>query len=142
VQAQLGALSLLVDVRSYEWATFYADVRRGDFELYSLAWVGVGDPDVYYRIFHSRMVPPEGSNRAAYANPRMDALLEAARATLDHGERVHLYAEVQRLAADDLPVVPLWWADNVVVHSRRLAGFVPAPDGDLRWLASAHLEAR
>jgi peptide/nickel transport system substrate-binding protein len=139
VQAQLGALSLLVDVRSYEWATFYADVRRGDFELYSLAWVGVGDPDVYYRIFHSRMVPPEGSNRAAYANPRMDALLEAARATLDHGERVRLYAEVQRLAADDLPVVPLWWADNVVVHSRRLRGFVPAPDGDLRWLAAAHL---
>ncbi|HEY2385624.1 MAG TPA: ABC transporter substrate-binding protein [Candidatus Binatia bacterium] len=140
VQAQLGALSLLVDVRSYEWATFYADVRRGDFELYSLAWVGVGDPDVYYRIFHSRMVPPEGSNRAAYANPRMDALLEAARATLDPGTRVRLYAEVQRVAADDLPVVPLWWADNVVVHSRRLAGFVPAPDGDLRWLASAHLE--
>lgn len=139
VQAQLGALSLLVDVRSYEWATFYADVRRGDFQLYSLAWVGVGDPDVYYRIFHSRMVPPDGSNRTAYANPGMDALLEAARATLDPGERSRLYAEVQRLAADDLPVIPLWWADNVAVHSRRLRGFVPTPDGDLRWLASARL---
>jgi len=140
VQAQLGALSLLVDVRSYEWATFYADVRRGDFQLYSLAWVGVGDPDVYYRVFHSRMVPPDGSNRTAYASPSMDALLEAARATLDHGERSRLYAEVQRLAADDLPVIPLWWADNVAVHSRRLRGFVATADGDLRWLASARLD--
>jgi peptide/nickel transport system substrate-binding protein len=85
------------------------------------------------------MVPPDGSNRTAYANPSMDALLEAARATLDHGERRRLYAEVQRLAADDLPVIPLWWADNVAVHSRRLRGFVATPDGDLRWLASARL---
>ena len=139
VQAQLGDLDLLVDVRGYEWATFYADVRRGDFQLYSLAWVGVGDPDVYYRIFHSRMLPPEGNNRAAYVNPAMDALLEAARATLDRADRQRLYAEVQRLAAEDLPVIPLWWADNVVVKSRRLVGFVPAPDGDLRSLAFAHL---
>ncbi len=141
VQAQLGALALIVDVRSYEWATFYADVRRGDFQLYSLAWVGVGDPDVYYRIFHSRMAPPDGSNRAGYANPAMDALLEAARTTLDRAERRRLYAEVQRLAARDLPIIPLWWADNVVVRNRRLVGFVPAPDGDLRSLASARLLA-
>lgn len=141
-QADLAAVDLLIDVRSYEWATFYADVRRGDFQLYALAWVGVADPDVYYRIFHSSMLPPAGSNRGAYANPRMDALLEAARATLDRDERRRLYADVQRLAADDLPVIPLWWADNVVVKSRRLTGFVPAPDGDLRSLATAHFAAR
>jgi peptide/nickel transport system substrate-binding protein len=137
-QANLAALGLLVDVRSYEWATFYADVRRGDFELYALAWVGVGDPDVYYRIFHSRMQPPAGNNRAAYANPAMDALLDAARATLDRDERRRLYGAVQRLAAEDLPIIPLWWADNVVVKSRRLEGFVSAPDGDLRTLAHVH----
>ena len=136
-QAELGTLGLLVNVRSYEWATFYADVRRGNFELYALAWVGVSDPDVYYRVLHSRMQPPAGSNRGAYANPAMDALLEAARGTLDRTERRRLYAEVQRLAAEDLPVIPLWWAENVVVKSRRLTGFVPAPDGDLRSLARA-----
>lgn len=141
-QDELGMIGLSVDVRSYEWATFYADVRRGDFQLYALAWVGVADPDVYYRIFHSSMRPPQGNNRGAYANATMDALLEAARATLDREERRRLYAEVQRLAADDLPVIPLWWADNVVVKSRRLTGFVPAPDGDLRSLATARLEER
>ncbi|TMA80996.1 MAG: ABC transporter substrate-binding protein, partial [Deltaproteobacteria bacterium] len=141
-QDELGTIGLLVDVRSYEWATFYADVRRGDFQLYSLAWVGVADPDVYYRIFHSSMQPPVGTNRGAYANPAMDALLEAARATTDRDERRRLYAEVQRLAADDLPVIPLWWADNVLVKSRRLVGFVPSPDGGLRSLATARFEER
>jgi peptide/nickel transport system substrate-binding protein len=140
-QAELGALGLGLDIRSYEWATFYEDIRRGNFELYSLAWVGVSDPDVYYRIFHSRMQPPAGNNRGAYANPAMDRLLEAARRSDDRDARRRLYAEVQRLAAEDLPVIPLWWADNVVVHSRGLDGFTPAPDGDLRGLARARFAA-
>ena len=136
-QHDLARLGLGLDVRSYEWATFYSDIKRGNFELYALAWVGVRDPDIYHRIFHSTMTPPAGMNRGAYANPALDALLARARATEDRAERRRLYGEVQRLAAEDLPVVPLWWAQNVVVKHRALAGFVPAPDGDLRSLATA-----
>jgi len=36
--------------------------------------------------------------------------------------------------------VPLWWTDNVVVKSRALTGFTPAPDGDLRSLAAARFD--
>jgi len=139
-QHDLGHIGLGLDIRSYEWATFYDDIRRGNFELYALAWVGVRDPDVYYRIFHSTMQPPTGTNRGAYANPEMNALLVAARATEDRTERRRLYAAVQQLAAEDLPVIPLWWAENVVVKNRTLRGFRPAPDGDLRSLASATFE--
>ena len=141
-QADLAKLDLALDVRSYEWATFYADIRRGNFELYALAWVGVRDPDVYFRIFHSSMQPPAGNNRGGYADRRMDALLEAARVAADREERRRIYAEVQRLAADELPVIPLWWSDNVVVKSRALEGFVTAPDGNLRSLAVARLGDR
>jgi len=136
-QHDLGRLGLLLDVRSYEWATFYDDIRRGNFELYSLAWVGVRDPDVYYRIFHSTMRPPTGVNRGGYADPAMDDLLAAARTTEDRPERRRLYGEVQRRAAEDLPIIPLWWAQNVVVKSRALVGFEPSPEGDLRSLAKA-----
>jgi len=65
----------------------YADIRRGNFELYALAWVGVSDPDVYFRIFHSSMRPPAGNNRSEYSNRRMDALLEVARRTADRAQR-------------------------------------------------------
>jgi peptide/nickel transport system substrate-binding protein len=136
-QADLARIGLGLDVRSYEWATFYADIRRGAFEVYSLAWVGVRDPELYYRLFHSRMTPPAGNNRGGYANATMDGLLDAARHEVDRERRRHLYGEVQRLAAEDLPIIPLWWSDNVVVKSRALEGFTPAPDGDLRSLATA-----
>ena len=136
-QADLSRIGLGLNVRSYEWATFYDDVRRGNFELYSLAWVGVRDPDVYFRILHSTMRPPLGNNRGGYANSTIDSLLEHARHTPDRSQRRNAYAEVQRLVAEDLPMIPLWWTDNVVVKARALHGFEPSPDGDLRSLARA-----
>ena len=53
-------------------------------------------------------------------------------------------SSVTALAAEvalDRPFVPLWWTDNVAVHSRRLRGFVPSPSGDLRGLAAAWWES-
>ena len=44
IQAQLAAVGIAVDVRTYEWGTLYADVRAGDFELAAMSWVGVAIP--------------------------------------------------------------------------------------------------
>lgn len=140
IQAALGAVGIAVDVRSYEWGTLYADVRKGRFELCALTWVGVGDPDLYRLVFHSTMRPPAGYNRGGYASPVMDRLTERGRRTLALDARRPIYARIQRRAAHDLPVLPLWWEDRVVVASRRLHGFTPAPDGDLRSLARARMD--
>ncbi len=83
------------------------------------------------------MQPPEGWNRGRYASRVMDRLTARARTTIDPAARRTLYARVQRRAAHDLPVMPLWWEDRVVVHTRRLQGFEPSPSGDLRGLAHA-----
>jgi peptide/nickel transport system substrate-binding protein len=118
-------------VRSYEWGTFYADVKKGNFHLYSLAWVGVVDPDVYYNLFHSASVPPDGNNRGRYRNPEIDALLERGRREMNLDERRRIYGEVQRIVARDLPYIPLWWWRNVAVMQPTLRGFELYPDGNL-----------
>jgi hypothetical protein len=46
---------------------------------------------------------------------------------------------VQRWAAHDLPVLPLWWEERVVVATARLHDFTPQPSGDLGGLARAVL---
>jgi peptide/nickel transport system substrate-binding protein len=137
IQAQLAHVGIALDVRTFEWGTLYADVRSGNFQLSALAWVGVSDPDLYYLAFHSSMQPPEGFNRGRYRSRVMDRLTARARTTSDPAARRALYARVQRRAARDLPVAPLWWEDRVVVHTRRLQGFEPSPSGDLRGLAQA-----
>ena len=140
IQANLAEVGIAVEVRTYEWGTLFADVRAGSFELCALAWVGVGDPDLYYLAFHSTMQPPDGYNRGGYSSPVMDRLTVRGRHVLDPNLRRAIYARVQRRAAHDLPVVPLWWEDRIVVQTRRLQGFEPAPDGDLHGLAGAWMD--
>src|SRR5437764_50612 len=94
VQAELGAVGIAVDVRVYEWGTLYADVRSGNFELASLAWVGVTDPDLYYLAFHSTMMPPAGYNRGAYVSRVTDRLTKAGRQTFEPARRRAIYARV------------------------------------------------
>ena len=66
IQQNLRAIGIALDVRTYEFATLYADVLKGNFQLFTLQWVGgaVADPDILRRVFHSSQVPPAGFNRA------------------------------------------------------------------------------
>jgi peptide/nickel transport system substrate-binding protein len=128
---QLQAVGIELEIRAYEWGTFYSDVKKGNFHLFSLAWVGIMDPDIYFQIFHSRSVPPDGNNRGRYVNPELDRLLERGRQSVQIAERRAVYGEVQKIVARELPYVPLWWVKNVIVQQSTLRGFVPYPDGDL-----------
>jgi len=128
---QLARVGIELEVRTYEWGTFYGDIQKGNFHLYSLSWVGITDPDIYFTLFHSRSTPPSGNNRGRYRNPEVDQLLEEGRKSLNLEERKRIYGGVQKILALDLPTIPLWWQKNVVVMKRNIAGFVPYPDGDL-----------
>jgi len=139
LQAMLKRVGIELDIRSNEFATFYSDVQHGNFDLMSLQWVGFSDPDHYYSIFDSKMMPPIGMNRGHYSNPEMDRLLDAGRTTLDVDARRKIYGQVQQLAADELPYVSLWWDDIVIVMNRDLSGFEPTPSGSLRSLATVRI---
>jgi ABC-type transport system substrate-binding protein len=137
--AMLAKVGIELRIRTFEWPTFYTDVQRGNFDLTSMAWIGINDPHHYYMVFDSAMTPPRGLNRSGYSNPQMDRLLEKAEAALDPARRKAIYSEVQKLAAHDLPYISLWWQDNVAVMSREVSGFQPFPNGSLRSFASISL---
>jgi peptide/nickel transport system substrate-binding protein len=137
LKEQLQQVGIELEIRAYEWGTFFSDVKKGNFHLYSLAWVGVMDPDIFFQIFHSASVPPSGDNRGRYSNRELDRLLEQGRTTSDVTARKLIYARVQKILAEDLPYVPLWWWKNVVVKNPSLQGFTPYPDGDLISLKQA-----
>ncbi|MFN2426838.1 MAG: ABC transporter substrate-binding protein [Candidatus Binatia bacterium] len=139
VAANLAEVGIEVSIESYEWGTFFADIGGGDYDLYSLAWIGIRDPDLYRVVFPSAMTPPAGSNRGFFANRRMDRLTERGRREADPARRRALYRRVQRVAARTLPYIPLWWPKNVVAMSSRLKNFTPHPAGDLGALTKSRV---
>lgn len=140
--AQLANVGIHIDIRSYDWGTFFSDIQRGDFHLYSLQWVGIGDPDILRQVLHSEMRPPAGNNRAGFVDRRTDLLSARARTEPRAEARRRLYGRIERRVARLLPYVPLWWPERIVVSSQRLAGFRPHPAGDLLGLLEARVEPR
>jgi len=135
-QQQLREVGISLDIRSYEFATFFSDVTHGEFQMYSLRWVGGNeDPDIFEYVFHSH----GGANRQFYRNPRVDALIDAARREIDQGARKQLYASLQQILAQDLPYIDLWYFDNVMVSSRRVNNLTLNPAGDYEFLRTAEL---
>jgi peptide/nickel transport system substrate-binding protein len=140
LQQQLAEAGLALDIRSFEAATFQADVAKGAFQFYSLRWIGGNqDPDMFENVFHSSKFPPNGANRGFYSNPRVDALIDEGRRTLDPVRRKVIYAELQRILATELPYIHLWYLDNVLVYRRRVLGLTLNPSGNYDFLRTAEL---
>jgi peptide/nickel transport system substrate-binding protein len=140
LQQQLREVGIALDIRTFEFATFLSDVIRGNYQLHTLRWVGGNeDPDIFEYVFHSAKFSPKGGNRTFYANPRVDALIDQARTEPDQNTRKQIYAEIQRIMANDLPYIDLWYYENVMVHTRRVHKLTLNPPGNYDFLKTAEL---
>src|SRR5258708_4635359 len=120
MQQQLREAGIALDIRSFEFATFFSDVTHGAFQMYGLRWIGGNeDPDIFEYAFHSAKFPPNGANHGFYSDLRVDTLIDNARREIDPKVRKPLYAEVQQILADDVPYINLWDFDSGLVHHRR-----------------------
>jgi peptide/nickel transport system substrate-binding protein len=136
IQQDLQRVGVAVDIRSYEFATLYADVIVGTFQAFTLQWAqgALADPDILRRVFHSSQTPPAGFNRGYYSNPKVDALLDEASGATDSDRRRELFAEVQRIVAEEVPYISLWHIRNVIVAQRTLTGLRLSPIADFSFL--------
>jgi len=141
LQQQLQKTGIALDIRSYEFATFYADVQKGAFQLYSLRWLGYAnqDPDIFENVFHSASFPPRRANRGFYSNPDVDRLIDQGRRTVDQQERKQIYGEIQQILARDLPYIDFWYGDNVMVCSSRVRNVHFGVSADYEFLNTVEL---
>lgn len=140
LQQQFARVGIALDLRSNEFATFYSDVTRGAFQMYSLRWIGGNEqPDIFGYAFSTARIPPKGANRGRYSNLELDQFLDDAATSLDTNKRRVDYAQAQQILARDLPAINLWYKDTVAVHNRRVTHLEPTPSGNYTFLRTAEL---
>jgi peptide/nickel transport system substrate-binding protein len=143
IVSMLGEVGIGVELRVNEFATFFADVKKGNYQMFSLQLPEIAEPNLYATFFASNRIPTRanldaGYNRVRYRNPELDRLLDEGRREMDRVKRKAIYAEVQRILARDVPVVSLWHEDNVAAMRREVEGFQVLPTAQLTSLARTY----
>ena len=123
IQADLQAVGLKVKIETYEWNAFLGVVNpglEGKADMAEMAWM-TNDPDTLpFLALRTGAWPDKGGfNSGYYSNPKVDELLEAARASTDQNERARLYQEMQTIVQEDAPwVFVANWKQNAVTSDK------------------------
>jgi len=143
LQQQLRDIGIALEVRSFEFATFYSDISKGAFQMYTLRWLGGNeDPDIFGYAYDSHRFPPRGANRGRYVNAVLDGLIKEAARSSDQALRRADYVKVQQILAAELPSINLWYLDAVLVHTRRLENIQISSSGNFDFLRTATVTER
>jgi peptide/nickel transport system substrate-binding protein len=81
-----------------------------------------------------------GANYPGFSDAAMDADIAAAEGELDPAKRKLIWADMQRIYADQLPVLPLFFRSEAHVTPTWLRGYVPTGHADLstEWAENWH----
>ena len=123
IQADLAAVGLNVEIQTYEWNTFLAEVNpglEGKGDMAQMAWM-TSDPDTLpFLTLRTAAFPEQGGfNSSYYSNPEVDELLDRARVSTDREERGELYRQVQAVVNEDAAwLFVANWKQNAVVTAQ------------------------
>ena len=138
IQSNLQEIGLAVAVKSFDSAQFPAEILQPQTMMFrQLVTFTYPSPDAgLYPLLHSKSV---GTNLPRYSNQELDRLLDEARATLDAASRRKLYAEAERVALADMPVIPVFHYKAAGVMSKVLDNVIFMPSG---YMAYGNAELR
>ncbi len=104
VAAQLAEVGITANLETLEWGAYLEQVYFGrHYTLTTLGHTGRLDPDP----FLNRYVSDSKEDYMNYKNPRYDELVKEGAVSTDQERRKEIYAEMQRLLAEDAVAVYL-----------------------------------
>jgi peptide/nickel transport system substrate-binding protein len=125
LQAQMAKAGIDLEIRSLDWGTFFEEVKKGNFQLFGLTWVGIKTPEIYAKAFGSQQFPPNGFNRGRYADTELDVLLSEED-----------WSAVTSRIHEQLPYIPLWYEGQFAAFNKNISNYGPKPDGNWDDLAT------
>jgi peptide/nickel transport system substrate-binding protein len=117
VQANLQDIGIKVSIEKMEFATLRTKQKEDTWDLSFIGWGGSLDPDV-----SSQFKTGGQYNNGGWSLKAMDDLLDKGVATSDTAARKTIYNDFQNLFVDELPIIPLYWANRTVAVNKRVMG--------------------
>jgi peptide/nickel transport system substrate-binding protein len=116
IEDQLEQAGIGIDFQTFEGKTVDARVGAWDFDLSIYGHGGLFDPSIL-----QRTILGEGFNSARYdADAELTRLLNAQLTEMDPAKRKDMVFEIQRLYAEDLPALTLYYPKSYWAHDGSL----------------------
>ena len=113
-------LGVQVKPQVTEWAAMQHLEDKNQLECYHIRWAAdYLDPQDYYSLL---LRSGSAQNNVVYANPRYDALCDAADVSQNPAQRNALYRQAARIAADEVPMIPLYYQQDVELIKPYISG--------------------
>ena len=135
VQAMTGEAGFAVKLRVTEFATSLNEAEAGRFQAFQIGWSGRPDPDGNSYIFHKCKAPQNVGN---FCDKDVDTWLDEARLTNKTEERKAIYAKLNKILLDDLPIIYIYHRTLLIAHTTKLQGYKQMPDGLVTGYYAAH----
>lgn len=118
IMANLKEIGVEAKMEAVEWASYLQKLQDGDYQIGRLGWIA--DYPIMDNYLYPMFYTGNGDNRSQYSNPAVDEALSAARAIVDDAERIAALQKVNRMIAEDFPVIPLMLYRHTIVCSNRV----------------------
>lgn len=146
IQNSLKSVGVPVEIETYETATLIKQLSDGQYEMTTLRWVGGNqDPTFLHDLFHSGEIPTnqrKSLNRYRYRNPEFDRVIDDAMSTFDREKAKPLYQQAQQIVSRDLPLLPLWYPDVMVVSRKGVENIKVDASNDYSFLRNVTVQQK
>lgn len=125
----LKRVGINVEIQILDRATADEAGAEGNYTMMLHGYGGImSDPDTLRTRFHSQSRSRSFTRAHGYANGEFDELADQQLATTDRERRFELVAQMQRILAEDLPVLSLYVPDRILFFDKdRFDGWYYTP---------------
>lgn len=122
IKQQLEDIGVTVNTDNAASSTlFNKRLPEGDFQMGEWAWLATPEPKLN-ALFGADSFPPNGQNYYRYEDPKASFLMSRADETIDPDLRADIIKQVQKIMADDLPIIPLYQRPVYYAYDKNLVG--------------------
>lgn len=133
IQNELKEVGLPVSIETLEDNTLREAQVNGQYQLTAGRWVGGNQDPIFLRDLFTNLKP--GSfNRSRFKNAELDKILGEAVNTSEREKARTLYVQAQDLISREMPTLPLWYANNIVVARKSIGNIKVEANGDWRFV--------
>lgn len=128
VQKACENIGLVLDVQNMEGGALRSESKSSRLNFWRASWIAdYPDPENYLSLLYGGNFSPDGPNRTHYLNPEFDKLYVEALNVSHDSTRYALYQQMDQMAMDEAPIIPLYYDKSFRILQKGISGMVSNP---------------